>query len=234
VLKGNVAVVALAGLMFGSTGALAQGRVPTEVARQQIQIVIMENVLKEAVRTGGRDLVNQLTDVVFLDANSVEGMLEGPPEVQGVKVAPHGIVFFVRVPRMNAMASLLPDLARNPQWRVNPVRPAGQSQAGRPQAQVTAASIDPTEVLSDPATAYRRAVTDSLINAILDNGGTLQVKRNEYVTVAARRNAPANPLNLKDDVRTLTITVSGAVLEDLQQKALMRDEARKRVTVEEN
>ena len=215
--------------------AQQQRRPDPEQLRMRNQIAIMETALKQAVRSGAGDLVDQLKTISF----GADGMLLGEPEALGFPLASYGTVFYVRVPQMNSlMVWALPVLAEKQRL---------QAQTGQVQAQTVASSRDapaappvaPLDAdiagkMSDLPGAYRRAITTALIDAMLYNGGALRIPANEFLTVAARRATPPDPLNPSDDVRTTTLTVKGSDLEAFQQKRITHEEGRKLVIVRED
>jgi hypothetical protein len=200
-----------------------------EEARIRVQIINMENALREAVRAGAGNLATQLRNAnTALDVR-VETMLIGLPEVQGVRVKPYGLIFFVRVPSMNA----------NVTWALKQVIPPGQQSSlpNRPEARVVAQSVElqnPGNVLMDPMAAYRTAVMESLVDAMLDSSGPLRIAPGERLTVAARRDTPPNPRDPSDDVRTVTFSFTGDTLDSYHQHKLTIQEARKLVEVDRN
>lgn len=90
------------------------------------------------------------------------------------------------------------------------------------------------ELLTNPRAAYRRAIKEALIGAMLEHGGTLRIAAGEYLTVAARGDAPLNLLDPSDRVHTVTFKVTGETLEAFRQGRLSPEEARRQVVVEED
>jgi hypothetical protein len=244
------------GMLAGSpTGALAAGQNPDDDARDHEQVTNMENALKVAVSKGARELSTQLRNALPL-ANQIRDVntaLLGSPEVLGLRVRPHGMVFVVRVPQMNANFTWLVTQAspRNPAAPSSRLAtPPGQGQQA-PRVFAAAVPGDPAtpgpavetarpltqaeaEVLADPWAAYRRFVKEALMDTMLTYGDTLRIPAGQYLTVATRRDTPPNPLDPSDLVRTTTFTVSSATLEAYHQKRMTLEEARKAITVDED
>jgi hypothetical protein len=250
VVKSLVTMLAMGTLLSVPAGVSAQSQQvrpqpqQSEDVRGKAQILIMENALKQSVLTGAKSVaaeVRRFTPVV--DGIRVETILVGMPTAQGVRVRPHGIVFFVTVPGMNAnfiWASYVFSTRQS-------LRTPGQlsREPGQPQAQVVAQSVDTQppvatvappvapvdpDVLNDPDAAYRRSVKEALMDTMLDNSGALTIAPEEYLTVAARRDTPPGPLN---DVRMVTFSILGADLDAYHQKQLSAADARKRIKVDE-
>ena len=101
-------------------------------------------------------------------------------------------------------------------------------QAAAPQG------VDPA-VLADPDDAYTREVKDALIEAMLQGSGPLALAADEWLTIAARDNAPRDPLvpGASVDFSTVEIRVKGSDLAAFHARKLTLDEAKKRVEVRE-
>ena len=54
------------------------------------------------------------------------------------------------------------------------------------------AAVDPA-LLNDPSEAYTEEVKAAVIDAMIENSGPLVLGDNEWLTVAARDNAPSDP-----------------------------------------
>jgi hypothetical protein len=102
--------------------------------------------------------------------------------------------------------------------------------AGPTQPQ--AVSVD---VVNDPENAYTHEVKAALIDAMLENSGALSLAAEEWLSVAARDNAPRDPLVPGDtvDFSTWVFRVKGSDLAAFRAGRLSLDEARKKVEVRE-
>jgi hypothetical protein len=96
-------------------------------------------------------------------------------------------------------------------------------------------AVDP-EIIENPHAVYTREVKDALIRAMLEQGPTLALGPDEWLTVAARDDEPRDPLRPGDavDYSTWMIRVKGSDLAAIRSNALSVEEARKRVEVTEN
>jgi hypothetical protein len=96
-----------------------------------------------------------------------------------------------------------------------------------------AAAASPAAALRDPGQAYTQAVASALIDAMLENSGSLVIAPTEWLTVAARDNAQASRFLASDpsEVMTLVLRVRGSDLAEFQARRLTSDEVRKRVEV---
>jgi hypothetical protein len=102
-----------------------------------------------------------------------------------------------------------------------------------PQAEIPAADIDPA-LLNNPSDAYTDEVKAAVIDAMIENSGTLVLGDNEWLTVAARDNAPSAPfISGGPDVVTLVIRVKGSDLSAFRAGGLTLEQVRSRVQVGE-
>ncbi len=88
-------------------------------------------------------------------------------------------------------------------------------------------------VAIEPGEVFTQAVAAALIDAMLENSGSLVIAPDEWLTVAARDNAQGNRFVASDpsDVMTIVLRVKGSDLTDFQARRLTLDEVRKRVEV---
>jgi hypothetical protein len=89
-----------------------------------------------------------------------------------------------------------------------------------------AAAIDPGEV-------FTKEVATALIDAMLENSGSLIIAAEEWLTVAARDNTQGSRFVASDpsDLTTVVLRVKGSDLAAFQARRLTPDEVRKRVEV---
>jgi hypothetical protein len=101
------------------------------------------------------------------------------------------------------------------------------------QASASGAPASPNGVSVEPGEVFTQAVAAALIDAMLENSGSLIIAPNEWLTVAARDNAQGNRFVASDpsDVMTIVLRVKGSDLTDFQARRLTPDEVRKRVEV---
>jgi hypothetical protein len=131
------------------------------------------------------------------------------------------------------------------------IRPFGAARRDLASAEVVAAGTgDPNtpapsprprvnqQLLDDPNKAYTDAVVKALIDAMVDYSLPMvsSMQPSEYLTVAARDNerrdllAPPNPY---EEVSTFMLRITGGDLAEYRAGKIDRDEARKRVRVEQ-
>ena len=134
---------------------------------------------------------------------------------------------------------------------VGGAQPVGSRESGtQARETVTAQSVIPAEpvkgepvepgpaadqaVLNDPSDAYTEEVKAAVIDAMIENSGSLALADNEWLTVAARDNAPTAPFLSGDpDVVTLVLRVRGSDLSAFRAGRLTLEQVRSRVQIGE-
>jgi hypothetical protein len=118
--------------------------------------------------------------------------------------------------------------------------PAGQSLPVAAATTTTTQAPEPAQpsqldaTLTDPSQAYTDEVKASLIDAMIENSGALVLEGNEWLTVAARDNAPSDPfMPGGQDTMTLVIRIKGDDLNAFRAGRLTLEQVRVRVQVGE-
>jgi hypothetical protein len=248
--RGTGVVAAVVTLWVASTGAQVPKGAEAEQVRQRQRISLMEGVLERAVANGADNLLRQVKHVM-----PDVPMLTGAPEVRGFRLDGYGVFFDVEVPALRlpltwtlryvvdgnrlavnaALAQLrtmlleqpaqererLETLVRQMEERNLPASPSGQ--------------VDPA-VVRNPNEAYTRAVKEALVDAMLESSGPLNLGPDEWLTVAARDNIPADPLVPGDstDLNTVIFKIKGSDLAAFRSGQITLAQARERVKAEEN
>ena len=88
--------------------------------------------------------------------------------------------------------------------------------------------------IDDPSEAYTQEVKASLIDAMIENSGALVIGPDEWLTVAARDNAPSDPfMPGGQDAMTLVIRIKGSDLSAFREGQLTLEQVRQHVQVGE-
>jgi hypothetical protein len=115
--------------------------------------------------------------------------------------------------------------------------PVAASTAGSVQTTESAQPSQPPQLdatLTDPSQAYTDEVKASLIDAMIENSGALVLEANEWLSVAARDNAPSDPfMPGGQDATTLVIRIKGDDLNAFRAGRLTLEQVRTRVQVGE-
>ncbi len=113
-----------------------------------------------------------------------------------------------------------------------------QPAVGQPDVGQTAPAAVPPQVdsllLNDPGEAYAQEVRAVILDAIVENSGPLVLGDDEWLTIAARDNAPSDPFVTGDpDVTTLVCRVKGSDLNAFRAGRLTVEQVRSRVQIGE-
>ena len=116
---------------------------------------------------------------------------------------------------------------------VTAVTAQAATSSGQPAEAPAGADLDQL-LLNDPNEAYTQEVRAAVIDAMIENSGQLALGDREWLTVAARDNAPAGPFMSGDpDAVTLVLRVKGADLSAFRAGRLTLEQVRSRVEVNE-
>ena len=112
------------------------------------------------------------------------------------------------------------------------------AQSVPPPAEQSEFTVEPPQVdpllLNDPSEAYTQEVKAALLDAIVENGGPLVLGDDEWLTIAARDNAPSDPFMTGDpDATTLVMRIKGGELNAFRAGRLTPEEVRSLVQIDE-
>ena len=135
---------------------------------------------------------------------------------------------------------------RRLELQVGPVGPVQQADAAQRSGATTVSApsvalpataqpqVDPT-VIDDPNAAYTREVSVAIIDAMIENSGSLPVGENEWLTVAARDNIRPDRLVPGDtsNISSIVFRIQGSDLAAFRSGRMTLEEARKHVEVKQ-
>jgi len=147
----------------------------------------------------------------------------------------------VQDPRQRAM---LDRALRRLELQVGPVGPVQQDAAARAGATPVAQSVTlpaPTQpqvdpaVITDPNAAYTREVSVAIVDAMIENSGSLPVGENEWLTVAARDNIRPDRLVPGDtsNISSIVFRIKGSDLAAFRAGRMTLEDARAHVEVKQ-
>jgi hypothetical protein len=127
------------------------------------------------------------------------------------------------------------------QLQVGPLPPvAGSGAAGGGQRMLRAAGasavtepVDPGPMLKDPSVAYREAIRASLIDAMLEHSRGLNIRPDEWLSIAAHRGQSPLAPNEIVTTTTLVLRVKGSDLAQYDADRSRKEEIRQRVEARE-
>ncbi len=187
------------------------------------QIRVMEGTLTGAISLAATQVARQV------QSNTPGAtMFTGGARAKGFTLDGYGAFFYVEIPALDLNLVLtLETLERNAQRR-------SDLQTARPQPARSASDTNEAvreAVADDPGQQYRDAVKRCLIDAMLDNSKSMDLKPDEWLTVAARGSEAGLIPGEVYQLTTLVLRVKGSLLADFLAGRLDKEEARQRVEV---
>ena len=228
--------LALGATLAMSSPARAQSENPAtrvdDPARPQVQT--FEMVLGRALETAGRNFAIRAAQI----APELTAFPTGEnPQVTGVAVRELGLyVFHVRVPGIDLTLSVMnlvvnrPQVAPRPEATPRPQAVNDRVESSGVVAPDPMAANAPRPTLLDLRVVYQTQVRESLVDAIVDNIGSLPLSATDALLVIAGGIDPpvTNPLYRKTSHR-LVLRARGADLLAFREGRLTRDEVKQRV-----
>ena len=206
-----------------------------EQDRARPQVETFEMVLGRAIETAGRNFASRAVEMApeIVPVAAFGEM----PHVAGVAVREMGLyVFHVQVPGMNLRLQMLNLMVNRPlDGRRGLEQPVGRVESTgvvEPDPMGPATGGEPTQ--RDFLAEYRNQVREALIDAIVDNSGTLPMRGDDTLLVfTGGVDSPLpNPL-YRPPTHRLVLRARAADLEAFRENRISRDEARRRVTATE-
>ena len=225
-------VVAVLGLTLQPAIASAQTAVPPSATDQRRYdgMSILEGTLTGAVKSAAQRIGKEL------QSNTPNAMLfTGEARAKGFTLDGYGVFFYVEIPAVDLTVTFMVDsIERDAQRRLEPRSPAAlgavNSRADPPS------SSNPKETLrnlasDDPAQRWRDSVKLALVDAMLEHSKSLELRPDEWLSVAARGSEGGLLPNEIYQLTTIVLRVKGSDLSDYLAGRLTKDEARLKVEV---
>lgn len=185
-----------------------------EVRSRREAIFLFEGVLMNAVKLAAQNTAGEIRRV----EPAIVLFSSAPVRAHGTYLQDYGVFFHVEIPSViPSVASLVETIARD------------RARPNTSLAQPTALTGPPTAAMLDPDAHYVQSVTEQLINVMVRNSGSLDLRPNEWLTVEARDGSEA-PGQLSQP-STMNLRIKGADLADLAAGRISIEEARKRIQV---
>ena len=138
----------------------------------------------------------------------------------------------LRIQRQMGPAPQLADRVTS-QGQVVTAQSLPQPAVGQPRPAAVPPQVD-SLLLNDPGEAYAQEVKAVILDAMVENSGPLVLGDDEWLTIAARDNAPSDPFMTGDpDVTTLVLRVKGGDLNAFRAGRLTVEQVRSRVQIGE-
>ena len=184
-----------------------------ELRQRRDAIFLLEGVLAKAVRLGAAATAREIQNV----QPGIRMFTTAPVKAHGTYLEGYGVFFQVEVPQtMSSFASLMESVAAGNQLRSSAAQRAAVG------------GISP-EASANPDALYVESVKAHLIDAMLEYSRSLQLRPDEWLTVAARE-AEEAPGQIEEP-SLMVLRIRGADLAEFLAGRLTPAEVRKRVQV---
>ena len=217
-------VVALCGLTLQPAIASGQTAVSPSATDQRRHdgMSILEGTLTGAVKSAAQRIGKEL------QSNTPNAMLfTGEARARGFTLDGYGVFFYVEIPAVDLTVTFMVDsIERDAQRRFDAVnnKPDTPSPSTPKETLRTLAS-------DDPAQRWRDSVKLALVDAMLEHSKSLELKPDEWLSVAARGSEGGLLPNEIYQLSTIVLRVKGSDLSDYLAGRLTKDEARLKVEV---
>jgi hypothetical protein len=220
VTRGIIFAIAIASLPAVAGAQTTVGPTADEVRRSD-QIRVMEGTLTGSVSLAANQVAREV------QSSSPGAMLfSGAARAKGFTLDGYGAFFYVEIPALDMNLVLTVEtLERNAQRRSD-LQQASQNDASAEAKEALKSVAD-----QDPGQKYREAVKRCLVDAMLDNSKSMDLRPDEWLTIAARGSEAGLIPGEIYQLTTLVLKVKGSDLADFLAGRLTRDEARKKVEV---
>jgi hypothetical protein len=226
-------------MMAAPAAAGAQTPIRTTVDQRQRQekISIMEGTLTSSVGVAAQRVAK---DVKSIDSTAM--LFAGTARAKGFMLEGHGVFFYVEVPTLDLSVMMtVQQFERSAQQKAEaqqqqpPASDAQQVNNLRPDApaQPLPTAVESLASLAAEGQKWRATVRMALIDAMLDNSKNLELKPDEWLTIAARGSETDLMPNEILNLTTTVLRVKGSDLADFLAGKLTKDEARLKVEVRE-
>ena len=228
----KVSLIATLALVGAASVASAQPgpRPSDETVRSRQKISLVEGSFERAVQNGAANFARQV-QAVSPNADGT-AMLLGAPVVRGFPIEHFGVFFDVQMPSLQL--SMVYPMRFNQQsdaLRRSGVAPVSATAVPLRSDQAAANDAKPG-ILDDPAAAaeaWRKEVSATLIDAMIENTGSIMVKPDEVIVVAARAMLSSDRMPDPGETRTIELTLKGSDLLAWRANQITEEEARQKV-----
>jgi hypothetical protein len=189
--------------------------------RRHEQISVFEGTLVGAVKVAASRVAK---DVQSRTPNA--NLFTGDARAKGFILDGYGVFVYVEIPALDLQVSLMVDqIERDLQRRTDRASGVANRADGAPTATETLRGVE------DTGEKYRAAVKQALADAMLDYSKNLDLKPNEWLSVAARGNESALLPGEILQLTTVVLRVKGSDLADYLAGKLTKEQAREKVEV---
>ena len=214
-----LAVVMMSMVTPAPARAQTSVRPTAEEQRRQDGMGILEGTLTGAVRDAARKVAKEV------QSGTPSAMLyTGSASAKGFSLDGFGVFFYVEIPAVDMTVGLMVDaIERDVQRRLD------QQVTNKLDAPPSAKDTLRTITAEDPGQKYRDAVKLALADAMLDHSKNLELKPDEWLSVAARGSEGGLLPNEIYQLTTVVLRVKGSDLADYLAGRITKDQARQKV-----
>jgi hypothetical protein len=239
VKTGVVLAAAMTLAAEAAAGTQTSIRTTTEQQLRQEKISIMEGTLTSSVDVASKRLAK---DVKSIDSTAM--LFAGQARAKGFTLEGHGVFFYVEVPTLDLTVMMTVQQfereQRSAQQRAEAQQPGGDAQQVNnlrldtpPPPPPLLTAVEALANLAAEGQKWRATVRLALIDAMLDNSKNLELKPEEWLTIAARGSETELMPNEILNLTTTVLRVKGSDLADFLAGRLTKEEARLKVEVRE-
>jgi hypothetical protein len=181
-----------------------------ELRRRRDAIDAMEGMLPKKISAAAKETMREVEAV---QQQPVPFLQNSQPRAHGFHLDGYGVFFYVEIPGVRSTVTSIFEEMRRQQQPASADRAAARS-----------------SMPFDPNASYTEAVKRQLVDAMLDYSQPLELRPNEWLTIAARDGDPPIANVIYDSI-TMIIRARGADLADFRAGRLGREEMLKRVEV---
>ena len=224
-MKSAIGIAVVTMLVPALAGAQTAVQPGPEQQRRHEQINLFEGTLERAVTNAARHVAK---DVQSRTSNA--NFFSGEARAKGFILDGYGVFVYVEIPALDLTMSIMIDQLDKQQQRGEP-GPVSNNPEGKPEPKVRmpATSIEALQGVMDTGEKYRNEVKLALMDAMLDFSKNLQLKPDEWLSVAARGSEGALTPGEIFQLNTVVLRVKGSDLADYLAGRLTQEEARAKV-----
>ena len=207
----------------------AQTAVPpnSEQVRRHEEISLLEGTLIGAVKLAAGRVAK---DVQSRTNNT--NFFAGEARAKGFTLDGYGVFVYIEIPTLDLTVTLMVDqMEREALRKADGVTAAANKPDGALTTREAPSAKDTLRDVQDTGQKYRDAVKLALIDAMLDYTKNLELKPDEWLSVAARGSESALTPGEILQLTTVVLRVKGSDLADYLAGRLTKDEARQKVEV---
>jgi len=208
---------------------------PQQVRRHE-QINLFEGALERAVRNAAGRVAKDVQS-----RNSSANFMTGDAHAKGFILDGYGVFVYVEIPALDLTLSLyLDQLERDMPQRADadpagPAKPVSErpppDEKAEPSPAIPKIARESVKSILDTGEKYHNEVKLQLADTMLDFSKNLELKADEWLSVAARGSDGALPPGDLLQRPTVVLRIKGSDLSDYLAGRLTKDEARAKVEV---